>query len=37
VVVHLATGDARIAREDETLASELLPGLELSLKDVFES
>jgi Uma2 family endonuclease len=36
VIVHLATGDARIVREDETLASELLPGLELSLKDVFE-
>jgi hypothetical protein len=37
VVVHRATGDARIVREGETLASELLPGLELSLKDVFDS
>jgi Uma2 family endonuclease len=37
VVVHRANGDARIVRTNESLSSELLPGLELPLSEIFRS
>jgi Uma2 family endonuclease len=36
VVIHHANGDTRTVAGDESLISELLPGLALSLRDVFQ-